>query len=232
MEMRPIHTRRDAVQLGRASRLVLAATVGRATLDARLAALAPLRQALGPASVALFDDGTLAGADRVRIARACGDPLILAANGRVGDFPPGPDWALLLAALEQRRNAYWVTIGDAPPEHAIPDLAQAIASNRCFGIVDDGTVPEALTAHLEAMAGDGFPHIHVSAGLLGFAACGDGLAFAAAVFARLEAVLGKPVRPPEMARAVAGFVLAREREPVLVRDKPGAVHSPGRISML
>lgn len=229
MEMRPIQTRRAAVQLGRAGRLVFAATIGRETLDARLAALAPLSLMPGPSSVALFDDGTLAGTDRVRLARECGDPLILAAKDRVGTFPAGPEWALLLAALDQRRNAYWVTIGGTTSEDAVPDLARAIASNRSFAITDDDKAPDAIQPHLDALARDGFPYICASPRLLGFAACGDGLALAAAVLARLDAVLGERARQPDMARILAGFVLAREREPVLIRDRPDAVHSPGRI---
>lgn len=230
MEMRAIQSRRTALPLGRASRLVFAATVGRETLEARPAGLALLRMALGAGSIALFDDGTLTGRDRVRLARECGDPLILpaAASGPAG-FPAGPDWALLLAALEQRRNAYWVAIGDTSPEHAIPELARAIASNRSFATVGDGTVPEALAPHLEPLAREAFSYLGVSGGLLGFAACGDGLALTSAILTRLEAALGERARQPDMARIVAGFVFAREREPVLMRDKPGVVHSPGRI---
>jgi len=230
MEMRAIQSRRTAIPLGRAGRLVFAATVGRETLEARLAGLAPLRTALGAGSIALFDDGTLAGRDRVRLARECGDPLILpAATSGPAGFPIGPDWALLLAALEQRRNAYWVAIGDTSPEHAIPELARAIASNRSFATVGDGTVPEALAHHLDPLAREGFAYLGVSGGLLGFAACGDGLSLASAIFARLEGALGERARLPDMACIIAGFVFAQEREPVLMRDRPGVVHSPGRI---
>jgi hypothetical protein len=186
----------------------------------------------GPSLVALFDDGTLTGADRVRLARQCGDPLILPIKDRVDAFPTGPDWALLLAALDQRRNAYWVTVGGAASDNAVPDLARAIGSNRSFAIIDDGKAPAALRPHLKALARDGFPYIGASPCLLGFAACSDGLAVATAVLARLEAVLGERARRPDMACILAGFVLAQEREPVLIRDNPGAVHSPGRISML
>jgi hypothetical protein len=207
MEMTPVQPRRPAVPFGRASRLVLAATVGRDTLDMRINALMPLILMLGQGSVALFDDGTLAGADRVRLARRCGDPLILSANGQVGSFPDGPDWALLLAALDQRRNAYWVTVGGSTPEELLPDLARAIASNRSFMMVEEGKAAGPIAPHLDRLARDGFPYIDVSPRLLGFAASGDGLALAASV-------------------------LAREREPVLIRDKPPAVHSPSRILML
>jgi hypothetical protein len=95
--------------------------------------------------------------------------------------------------------------------------------------VDQGKVPEALAPHLDPLAREGFPYLNVSSGLLGFAACSDGLVLAGAVFARLEAALGERARWPDMAGIVAGFTLAREREPVLMRDNPGAVHSPGRI---
>lgn len=230
--MKPIHSRRAVLPFGRASRLVLAATVGHATLDARLGALAPLRQALTQGSLALFDDGTLNGADRVRIARECSDPLILAGRARGGGFPTTPQWTLLLTALEQRRNAYWVMIGGALPERVIPDLARAIASNRCFAIADEKREPAALQPHLDVLARDGFPHIGVSARLLGFAASSDGQALATAVFARLERVLGERARRPGMARVLAGFILARERQAVLLPEKPAAVHSPGRISLI
>jgi hypothetical protein len=219
MEMTPIQPKRAVAPLGRAGRLVLAATVGRDTLDARLAALAPLRT-LGLGSVALFDDGTLTGADRVRLARQCSDPLILPVKDRVGTFPAGPEWALLLAALDQRRNAYWVTIGGTTPEGTVPDLARAVASNRSFAIVDDDPAPDAIKPHLDGLARDGFPYICTSPRLLGFAACADGLALATAVLARLQALLGDRARQPEMAHIVAGFILAREREPVLMRDTP------------
>lgn len=227
----PIQARRTAVPFGRADRLVLAAAIGRDSLDARLVALATLRHALGPGSIALFDDGTLTGADRVRLARECGDPLILPAKDRVGTFPAGPDWALLLAALDQRRNAYWVTIGGPTPHEAIPGLARAIASNRSFAITDR-TVPTAVARHLDAFVREGFPYIATSPCLMGFAASGDGLALAAAVLTRLDAMVGDRARQPEMARVIAGFVLAREREPVLLRDISDSVHSPASISMI
>ena len=71
--------------------------------------------------------------------------------------------------------------------------------------------------------GDAVPDI------IGFAAGGDGRTSAVAILARLEMALGtERARRPEMARIVANFVLAREREPVLMRDKPSPVHSPHR----
>lgn len=232
MEMKPIQSRRVAVPLGRASRLVLASTVGHDNLDARLSALAPLRHAMVQASVALFDDGTLSGADRVRLARACADPLIMTARKRDDGFPDAPDWAILLTALEQRRNAYWVLLGGTVAEEAVPDLARAIASNRCFAIVGDEKGRAELVPHFDALASDGFPHLNPAASLLGFAACGDGLALANAVLTRLETLLRERARRPDMARIVAGFILARERDAVLLRNNPGSVHSPGSISLL
>lgn len=218
---------------GRAGRLVLATTVGHDSVDSRLAALTPLRHTLGLCAIALFDDGTLEGADRVRLARACSDPLILAPTARrAPGFPTDAEWVLLLSALEQRRNAYWVTVRGAVPDEAATALSQAIASNRSFAILGKQDMPGAVEAHLEALAESGFPYIGTSPRLVGFAACGDGLALASTVLARLETALGERAREPDMAHVVAGFVLAREREPVLIRDGDGPVNSPGRISML
>lgn len=226
MEITPIQPRTAARSTG----LVLAAEVSGAKLDERLTALAPLHRALGGA-VMLLDDGSLTGADRVRAARACGDPAFLAPGSiALSGFPASPEWALLLAALEGRRNGYWiVSAGSRPLEPLLPALARAIASNRSFALLDDA-VPKGFEPYLETLAKEGWRYLRAAPDLIGFAAGGDGALLAAAILARLEAMLGtERARCPDMAGIAANFVLARERDPVLMRDKPGTVHSPNRI---
>jgi hypothetical protein len=227
MEMIP--TLRPA--MARAGSLILATAVGNTTIEQHLAALAPLHRRLGRAEVMLVDDGTLTGADRVRAARACGDPQFII-TGTAGSeaFPSGPEWTLLLSALDGRRNGYWVVFGTAQPiGAALPGIGHAIASNRSFALLE-GALSEDLEPHLDMLAKEGWPYLPASPAVFGLAAGGDGPALAAAILARLEMALGtERARQPYMAGIVANFVLARERDPVLMRDKPGTVHSPHRI---
>jgi hypothetical protein len=215
MEMRPILPPGSASTL-RPGTLAIAAVVGHDTLDRQVALLRPLRAALGGAIV-LVDDGSLGGADRVRLARACGDPAF--APARPGAFPDGPEWTLLRAALEGRRNAYWLMLdeGDAL-DAAVPELARAIAANRSFAVL--GEVPADLAPHLADLAREGWPYLPASSVALGLAAGGDGIALATAILNRLQDRLGaERARAPDMARVLAGFFLARERDPVLLRYK-------------
>jgi hypothetical protein len=215
----------------RTGSLILAAAVGSATIEPHLAMLAPLHRRLGRGEVVLVDDGTLTGADRVRAARACADPRFVPTRAAGADrFPDGPEWTLLLSALDGRRNGYWVVFGEAQPiDAALPGIGHAIASNRSFALLGDAA-PEDLEPHLGMLAKEGWPYLLATRNVVGFAAGGDGPTLAAAVLARLEMALGtESARRPEMAGIVANFVLAREREPVLMRDKPGTVHSPHRI---
>lgn len=219
MEMRPILPRDSAHTPRRAGSLTIAGVVGHATLDRTVALLRPLREALG-GEIMLVDDGTLGGADRVKLARACDDPALLAA--RAGDAA----WTLLRAALEGRRNAYWLALGDPPAlDLVVPDLARAIAANRSFALLDDAA-PTGLEPHLETLAREGWPYLPASPDLIGYAAGGDGMPLVAAIGTRLEAT------GADIARALPGFLLARERDPVLLRDAGASVHSPGRNSLV
>jgi hypothetical protein len=204
MEMRPILPRGSANTLRRAGTLTIAAVVGHDTLDARVALLRPLRAALG-GEIVMVDDGTLRGADRVRLARAFGDPeLIRAHSGDAGD-------ALLRAALDGRRHAYWLLLdGIAPLDTAVPEIARAIAANRSFAIL--GAIPADLEPHLAKLAKGGWDYLPVSPAAVGLAAGGEGLALADAIRSRL----GNAGIPHAN---IVGFLLARERDPVLLRDK-------------
>jgi hypothetical protein len=226
MEMLPIVPPATA----RAGSLILAAAVGSATIEPHLAMLAPLHRRLGRGKVVLVDDGTLTGADRVRAARACDDPHFVTARPAGSDgFPPGPEWSLLLSALDGSRNGYWVVFGAAQPiEPALQGIGHAIASNRSFAMVGHA-LPEALEPHLAGLAREGWPYLSAEPAVFGLAAGGNGPALAAAILSRLEIALGpEHARRPEMAHVVANFILARERDPVLMRDKPRPVHSPHR----
>jgi hypothetical protein len=204
MEMRPILPRGSANTLRRAGTLTIAAVVGHESLDRRVALLRPVRAALG-GEIVLVDDGTLGGADRVRLARAFGDPELIPA--RAGDG----EGALLRAALEGRRNAYWLLLdGIAPPDMAVPEIARAIAANRSFAILGD--TPADLAPHLARLAEDGWDYLPASPTAIGLAAGGEGLALADAIRSRLS--------DAGISHAnVLGFLLARERDPVLLQDR-------------
>jgi hypothetical protein len=192
----------------RAGSLTIAGIVGHDTLEQSIALLRPLREALG-GEIVLIDDGTLGGADRVKLARACGDPAL------IGDRESDPAWALLRAALEGRRNAYWLVLGGTRALGGIlPDLTRAVAGNRSFAVLDDAA-PAGLQPHLEALAKQGWPYLPASPDIVGYAAGGDGVPFVAAIRTRLEAA---DIPAPDITRALPGFLLARERNPVLLRD--------------
>lgn len=202
--MRPILPRGGANTLRRAGTLAIAAVVGHDTLDRRVALLRPVRAALG-GEIVLVDDGTLGGADRVRLARAFGDPELIPAR------PGDADWTLLRAALDGRRNAYWLLLdGSAPLDIAVPEIARAIAANRSFAILGD--VPADLAPHLARLAEDGWDYLPALPAAVGLPAGGEGLALADAIRSRL----GDAGIPHTN---LFGFLLARERNPVLLRDK-------------
>lgn len=205
MEMRPILPRGSANTLRRAGTLAIAAVVGRESLDRRIAQLRPLRAALG-GEIVLIDDGTLAGADRVRLARAFSDPELLQA-------PAGnATGTVLRAALDGRRNAYWLMVGGTGPLDALlPYLTRAIAANRSLARL--GETPAELAPHLAALADDGWPYLPVAPDVIGLAAGGDGVPLATALRARLEAAA---MHEPAITSAIPGFVLARERDAVLL----------------
>lgn len=203
MEIRPILPRFRARDAGG---VVICTALGRATLEGRLATLLPLWRALGRGRVVLIDDGTLTGFDRTRLARRCGDPEIRLPAADA--FPAAPEWGCLLAALDGRRNAYWIVFNDfAGPPTERARIEQAIAANRSFALLGERALAPPESA----------PCLPAAPRLFGLAAGGDGRPLLAAVLARLEAAFGRErAREPEMAATAAGMVLAREIEPIVV----------------
>jgi hypothetical protein len=218
MEMSAIQPRLATRRPTRGDGLVIAATVGHDTREARLEAIGPLRRALGCGQVVLIDDGTLGGSDRVRLARACGDPqFVIPGSARTRGFPTGADWKLLLTALERRRHAYCVVLGNSDRvEAALPELSRAIASNRSFARLRDGPVPTELEPHLVMLEREGWPYLDAAPEIVGLAAGGDGATAAVSLLPRLERALGiARARAPQTVPIVVNFMLARERNPRL-----------------
>ncbi|MEN7538400.1 hypothetical protein [Aurantiacibacter flavus] len=215
--------------------LVLFTEIGNAQLLRCLVAIKSLHAQLGRGRVALLDDGTLTGADRAVLAHHCGDPEIIA------PADTGPGWRALETLLKRRGSAYWLWLsGDSVTIGPVPEIEQAIAINASFllplegsanhpeplsdfarAAFPDGPVSGEVMARLESRLAridrPGWRYVQSDAGLMGFAAGGPGIRFAAACRAELEELIGADdVNGPEAAQVAASLLLASESRTVLL----------------
>src|SRR5262249_580902 len=104
-----------------------------------LVAVKSFHARLGVGRVAILDAGTLTAADRAVLAHHLADPTILSIDAvKTGSCPVGGCWERLLALLDMTSDNYivqldsdTVTIGD------VPEVAEAIATNRSFTLLGD-----------------------------------------------------------------------------------------------
>ena len=120
--------------------LVLFSMIGTAVLLPYLVAVKSLWGELGRGRIAILDDGTLTAQDRAILAHHCGDPELFAID-RVdtGGFPKGGCWERFLTILDHRGGEYWVQLdSDTVTLGPVPEVAQAIATNRSFTLLGGG----------------------------------------------------------------------------------------------
>lgn len=226
--------------------LVLFAEIGTAKLLPFLVAIKSLHARLGRGRVALLDDGTLIGADRALLAHHCGDPEIIppASNSDTA-LPDGSAWHALRTVLERRRTEYWLSLSsDSVTIGPVPEIEQAIALNASFLLLGegplegpkplrdfcraaypDGPIDGNVTAQLESRLGEiarpDRRYVRGDAGLMGFAAGGPGLHFAAASRSDLEHLVdAKRMSEPGAAQVAANLQLSSEnRTQFLPRER-------------
>ena len=119
--------------------LILFSMIGTRVLLPYLVAVKSLYGRLGRGRIAILDDGTLTAADRAVLAAHLGHPVIVSIDDvDTGPCPRGGCWERLLTLLDMRADAYviqldsdTITLGD------IPEVVEAIASNRSFTLLGD-----------------------------------------------------------------------------------------------
>ncbi|HEY0270543.1 MAG TPA: hypothetical protein VGC10_06105 [Sphingomonas sp.] len=123
-------------------RVVLFSMIGTRVLLPYLVAVKSLHARLGVGRIAILDDGTLTAADKAVLAHHLADPVIRAIGDVAnGVCPKGGCWERLLSLLDMTAGDYvvqldsdTVTIGD------VPEVRAAIAANRSFTLLGDGSV--------------------------------------------------------------------------------------------
>lgn len=209
LETPPIAPRQDGV--------VLFSMIGTAVLLPYLVAVKSLWRELGRGRVAILDDGTLTAQDRAILAHHCGDPEIFSlAQVPTQGFPKGGCWERFLTILDHRGGEYWIQLdSDTVTIGPVPELAQAIATNRSFTLLggDDadglprelapfaaaayprGPAEGHIQAQVESRMGQierpGWRYVRGCAGFAGFAAGGPGRPLAAAFLAEMAALVGE-----------------------------------------
>jgi hypothetical protein len=123
-------------------RVVLFSMIGTRVLLPYLVAAKSLYARLAAGRIAILDDGTLTAADKAVLAHHLGNPSIRAMGDvERGPCPRGGCWERLLTLLDMTADDYvvqldsdTVTIGD------VPEVRAAIAANRSFTLLGDGSV--------------------------------------------------------------------------------------------
>lgn len=222
--------------------LVIFSMIGTAVVLPYLVAVKSLWHYLRRGRVAILDDGTLTAKDRAILAQHCGDPQILRiADVRRGPFPKGGCWERLLTILDHRAGEYWLQLdSDTVTLGPVPELEQAIATNRSFTLMGGahepaeplelgefsrrlypdgpagGHIQQRIESRLGAMApGLGWKYIRGCAGFAGFAAGNAGRNLAAAFLARMKDLVGEEDTAIWGTEQVASnFLIANEPFPV------------------
>ncbi|RKF21666.1 hypothetical protein D6851_06405 [Altericroceibacterium spongiae] len=224
--------------------LVLFSMIGTAVILPYLVAVKSLWNQLGRGRIVLLDDGTLTGRDKAVLARHCGDPEILAIRDvKLGPFPAGGTWERFLTILDRRQHEYWVQLNsDTVTMGPVPDILQAIASNRSFILLGDteaGAAPLDLAQFRTTRYPDGPEEGHIQtriesrldlipeaprwhyirgcSGFAGFAAGGQGRPLAASFMKAIEKLLGSEALSEWGTEQVASnFQISNDPNPVLL----------------
>lgn len=231
----PIAPKQDGV--------VLFSMIGTAVLLPYLVAVKSLWHHLQRGRVAILDDGTLTAQDRAILAHHCGDPQLFSiAQVDTGGFPQGGCWERFLTILDHRGGEYWIQLdSDTVTLGVVPELAQAIATNRSFTLLggeDCGDLPLDLAGFAAAAYPDGPAEGHIQtqvesrlgqidkpdwryvrgcAGFTGFAAGGPGRSLAAAFLKQMAALVGEDQLATWGTEQIASnFHIANEPSPVLL----------------
>ena len=223
--------------------LVLFSMIGTAVLLPYLVAVKSLWRELGRGRVAILDDGTLTAQDRAILAHHCGDPELLSI-GKVDTqgFPTGGCWERFLTILDNRDREYWIQLdSDTVTLGPVPEVAQAIATNRSFTLLGgsdaaglpldmqafapaaypEGATEGHIQGEVESRMGDidkpGWRYVRGCAGFAGFAAGGPGRRLAAAFLAEMEKLVGPEKLGTWGTEQIASnFHIANETAPVLL----------------
>ena len=223
--------------------LVLFSMIGTAVLLPYLVAVKSLWGELGRGRIAILDDGTLTAQDRAILAHHCGDPELFAID-RVdtGGFPKGGCWERFLTILDHRGGEYWVQLdSDTVTLGPVPEVAQAIATNRSFtllgggdaeglpldirefseaaypGGAEDGHIQTQVESRMRQVDREGWRYVRGCAGFAGFAAGGPGRNLATAFLAQMADLVGKEQMAVWGTEQIASnFHIANEAQPVLL----------------
>ncbi|QZH76037.1 MAG: hypothetical protein JY451_05610 [Erythrobacter sp.] len=227
----------------KADGVVLFSMIGTAVLLPYLVAVKSLWHHLQRGRVAILDDGTLTAQDRAILAHHCGDPQFFSlAQVERGPFPQGGCWERFLTILDHRGGEYWIQLdSDTVTLGPVPELAQALATNRSFTLLGGGDA-EGLPLDLRAFSAAAYPdgpqdgHIQTQiesrmglidkpgwryvrgcAGFAGFAAGGPGRSLAAAFLNQMAGLVGEEQMATWGTEQIASnFHVANEPSPVLL----------------
>lgn len=225
--------------------LVLFSMIGTAVLLPYLVAVKSLWHQLRRGRVVILDDGSLTVHDKAVLALHCGDPEIISISTVVTNgFPNGGCWERLLTILDRRHGEFWVQLdSDTVTLGPIPEVAQAIASNRSFTMLggsegevgalplatftrslypegaEDNHIQARIESRMDLMPQDkGWHYIRGCAGFAGFAAGGqDGRSLAAAFLGEIIKLTGQNDAAIWGTEQIASnFVIANETAPMLL----------------
>jgi hypothetical protein len=119
--------------------LILFSMIGTRVLLPYLVAVKSLHARLQRGRIVILDDGTLTSSDRDVLAAHLGNPRLLSISDvDTGPCPRGGTWERLLTILDLRAGDYVIQLdSDTVSLGDMPEIAEAIASNRSFTLRGD-----------------------------------------------------------------------------------------------
>lgn len=175
--------------------LVLFSMIGTRVLLPYLVAVKSLHAKLRRGRIVILDDGTLTGPDRAVLATHLDNPQIISiADVDTGRCPRGGTWERLLTILDLRAEDYVIQLdSDAVTLAAVPEIAEAIDSNRSFTLRGDPDSRFLSFAEIASLTDDAAYFLNPAAHVQGAIECG------------MDRVALPDVANPRYVRGCSGF---------------------------